>query len=96
MRDLGMPKLRQDDADYSEEETERRMNAALKRALNTPPKPRVTKEKAKEGKPRLRGRGPGPANNRLVSDMCWSLPASFGAEAAQTYQRKILICTWGS
>ena len=39
IRDFGMSKLRQDDADYSEEETERRMNAALKRALNTPHKP---------------------------------------------------------
>lgn len=37
-----------EDQNYSEEETERRAEAAIKRALNTPPKPR--KPSRKEGK----------------------------------------------
>jgi hypothetical protein len=34
-----MPTAKSSDDQYTEEETERRAQAALKRALNTPPKP---------------------------------------------------------
>jgi hypothetical protein len=44
------------DEEYSDEEAERRMNEALRRALNTPPQPRTTGrrrkgEKAGEDRP---------------------------------------------
>jgi hypothetical protein len=54
-----------DDDQFSDEEAERRMNEALRRALNTPPKPQATvrhpRKKAKptgaSRQPRKRGGG---------------------------------------
>lgn len=60
--DMGTPtKKAEDDERYSEQETERRMNDALKRALNMPPKPhkpdkakrRPTKRRSKAAAGRL-------------------------------------------
>jgi hypothetical protein len=59
MRDNGdgtitaMPKSPSNqDQNYSDEEAERRMNEALRRALNTPPKPLSTpRRRSRKGKP---------------------------------------------
>jgi hypothetical protein len=51
------------DEQYSDEEAERRMNEALRRALNTPPKPQATVRRPRRKQPKPEGERP-PAKPR--------------------------------
>jgi hypothetical protein len=76
------------DEQYSEEEAERRMNEALRRALNTPPKPQATvrrprrKKETQAGESRRR-RKPADGIVNLIKGgiLLPSVARRFGAES---------------